>query len=172
MRITSKIDYAVRLAAELAAAYPSGDWVKADDLARAQDVPAQYVLGLVNTLKQAGLVVTHRGAGGGAKLALPPDRVPVADVIRAIDGPLASVGGTHVEDVEYRGSAVAVRDVWVGLRAAMRSVLDTVSLADVVAGELPPSVAGLIADDDAWRTRPNRRDTRPRGASSDSVTSA
>lgn len=158
MRITAKIDYAVRLCVELAARYESGAYAKSEELSEAQQIPVKYVLGILNTLKQTGLVETRRGADGGARLAAPPAEIVVADVIRAIDGPLASVGGHHVEDVAYAGASAPVRDVWVALRAAMRSVLDAVTLADVVAGDLPASIAQLLAADDAWRTRPNRRD--------------
>ncbi|WP_425956907.1 RrF2 family transcriptional regulator [Xylanimonas sp. McL0601] len=158
MRITAKIDYAVRLCVELASRYDDGSYAKSDELAAAQQIPVSYVLGILNTLKQTGLVETRRGADGGARLAAPPAEIAVADVIRAIDGPLASVGGRHVEDVAYPGASAPVRDVWVALRVAMRSVLDVVTLADVLAGELPAPVGALLAADDAWRTRPNRRD--------------
>lgn len=157
MRITAKIDYAVRLSVELAARYDGGQYAKSDDLATAQQIPANYVLGLLNTLKQSGLVETRRGADGGARLAAPPTEIAVADVIRAVDGPLASVGGRHVEDVTYPGSSAPVRTVWVALRCAMRSVLDVVTLADVLGGTMPASVEALLASDDAWQTRPNRR---------------
>ena len=157
MRITAKIDYAVRLSVELAARYDGGAHAKSEDLAAAQQIPAAYVLGLLNALKQAGLVVTRRGADGGARLAAPPREIAVADVIRAIDGPLATIGDRHVETVTYPGSSAAVRDVWVALRVAMRSVLDVVTLADVVAGELPAGVAALLGKDDAWTTRPSGR---------------
>lgn len=168
MRITAKVDYAVRAAVELAARYaPSIDdeprYVKAEEVSDAQDVPVAFVLGILNQLKLAGLVESKRGADGGYRLALPPERIVVADVIRAIDGPLANVSGSYVEDVSYEGAAVRVREVWVALRAAMRTVLDTTTLADVCSGSLPAGVTALIADDAAWRTRPNRRQTRPRG---------
>ncbi|ACZ30996.1 transcriptional regulator, BadM/Rrf2 family [Xylanimonas cellulosilytica DSM 15894] len=156
MRITAKIDYAVRLCVELAARYDGGGYAKSDELATAQQIPANYVLGILNSLKQTGLVETRRGADGGARLASDPAQIAVADVIRAIDGPLASVGGRNVEDVSYPGSSAPVRDVWVALRCAMRSVLEVVTLADVLAGAMPAPVQELLATDDAWRTRPNR----------------
>jgi Rrf2 family protein len=158
VRITAKIDYAVRLCVELAARYDDERYSKSDELATAQQVPANYVLVILNTLKQAGLVETRRGADGGARLGAPPSQIVVADVIRAIDGPLASVGGRFVEDVTFPGASAPLRDVWVALRCAMRSVLDVVTLADVVAGKVPEPVAQLLASDDAWRTRPHLRD--------------
>ena len=165
MRITAKTDYAVRICAELAARYAissaSDTFVKAEELSSAQSVPVPFVLGILNELKQAGLIETRRGAVGGFRLALPPEQVVVADIVRAIDGPLANVAGRNVEDVHYLGAAVPVRDVWVALRASMRSVLDRVTLADIVAGQLAEPVRSLLADDAAWKTRPNRRNTRP-----------
>jgi len=175
VRITAKIDYAVRSCAELAQRYGAvssggrnGDepeasrWVKADEISEAQNVSVAFVLGILNQLKQAGLVESKRGADGGYRLAYPPADIAVADVIRAIDGPLANVSGRYVEDVEYGGAARSVRDVWVALRASMRSVLDEVSLADIVSGRLDAGVRALIADDAAWKTRPNGRSTVPR----------
>ncbi len=169
MRITAKIDYAVRACAELAARYgslPDGTigYVKAEDVAEAQGVSSAFVLGILNQLKQSGLIESRRGADGGYRLAYPPERIVVADIVRVIDGPLANVAGQYVEDVVYGGAAAPVRDVWVALRAAMRTVLDRVTLADLVSGTLEPEVRALIADDAAWKTRPNGRQTRPSGA--------
>lgn len=165
MRITAKVDYAVRAAAELAARYGEVDeggsgYVKAAVVAQDQGMPLPLALGILNELKLAGLVESRRGSDGGYRLAVPPERIPVADVVRVIDGPLANVAGTYVEELEYPAAAVAVRDVWVAVRAALRSVLDEVTLADLVSGALSPDVRALIAGEDAWRTRPNRRDTR------------
>ncbi|ROS75446.1 Rrf2 family transcriptional regulator [Cellulomonas sp. PhB143] len=162
MRITAKVDYAVRLCVELAAR-GEGGYVKADELSSAQGVSLAYVLGILNTLKQAGIVESRRGADGGTRLAAPASEIVVADVIRAIDGPLATVGGRLVESVEYEGRATAVRDVWVALRASLRSVLDTVTLEDVASGRLPEPAASLLADDGAWATRPHGRDTERAG---------
>ena len=165
MRITAKIDYAVRACAELASRYtelPDGSarYTKAEEISDAQGVSTGFVLGILNELKQAGLVESRRGADGGYRLAVSPDRIVIADVVRVIDGPLANVAGRNVEDVSYDGAATSVRDVWVALRAAMRTVLDEVTLSDVVAGALGDDVTALIADEEAWRTRPNGRRTR------------
>lgn len=157
MRISSKTDSAVRACAELAARHAGGGYVKATTVAEAQGMSLSFVLVILNELKQAGLVESRRGSDGGYRLAAPPDRIPVADVVRAIDGPLANVAGSYVEDVEYGGAATAVRDVWVALRAAMRTVLDEVSLEQVASGRLPDGVGGLIESADAWRTRPHGR---------------
>lgn len=178
MRITAKIDYAVRACVELAATEPGlrapgtadgprdpgaaaeRPWVKAETVAERQGVPVPFVLSILSELRRAGIVESRRGAEGGYRLAHPASAVTVADVVRAIDGPLASVGGGYVEDVSYGGSATAVRDVWVALRAAMRTVLDATSLADVARGDLPGPVVALLADDGAWSTRPHGRSTR------------
>jgi Rrf2 family protein len=158
VRISSKSDSAVRACVELAARHEAGTpFIKATTVAEAQDLSLSFVLVILNELKQAGLVESRRGSDGGYRLVAPPDRIVVADVVRAIDGPLANVAGSHVEDVEYGGAAGSVRELWVALRAAIRSVLDEVTLHDLAAGTMPSDVAALIRDEDAWRTRPNRR---------------
>ena len=152
MRISAKTDYAIRAATELAAS--GGDtWVKTETVAERQGIPLPFLLNILAELRTAGLVQSRRGAEGGYRLAQPAETVAVADVIRAIDGPLANIAGERPEDVEYSGPAVALRDVWVALRATMRSVLEGVTLADVAAGTLPDSLAALLKDDDAWRAR-------------------
>ena len=95
----------------------------------------------------------RRGVDGGYQLALAPDSITIADIIRAIDGPLANIAGAKPEDLEYRGAAAALRDTWVALRATMRSVLEVVTLAHLVSGQLPESVTGFTAAEDAWRAR-------------------
>ncbi|GAA4852086.1 RrF2 family transcriptional regulator [Luteimicrobium xylanilyticum] len=158
MRISSKTDTAVRACVELAARHEAGTpYIKATTVAEAQELSLSFVLVLLNELKQAGLVESRRGSDGGYRLAASPDRIVVADVVRAIDGPLANVAGSHVEDVAYGGAAGSVRDLWVALRASIRTVLDEVTLHDLAAGTMPPDVAALIDDEDAWRTRPNGR---------------
>ena len=138
MRISAKADYAVRATIELAAAGPDAV-VKGERLADAQDIP--------------GIVATRRGPEGGYKLARPAADVSVADVIRAVEGPLASVRGDSPESLSYEGSAEPLQQVWIALRGNLRAVLETVSLADLVRGELPRSVAELARDPDAWARR-------------------
>lgn len=152
MRISAKTDYAIRAAAELAAA-PAGTWVKTESVATTQDIPLPFLLNILAELRTAGVVRSRRGVDGGYQLARPADRIAVADVIRAIDGPLANIAGSRPEDVEYRGAAVALQQTWVALRARMRSVLEVVTLADLAAGALPDDIAALTADEDAWRAR-------------------
>jgi Rrf2 family protein len=148
VKVSAKADYAVRAIVELAA---SGDGpTKAERLAQAQDIPLKFLENIMADLRQAGLVRSQRGADGGYWLARPADEISLAQVIRAVDGPLANVRGRRSEEIEYHGSAEPLRDVWVAVRASLRHVLETVTVADVAAGELPPEVAALAADPDAW----------------------
>ncbi len=127
MRVSAKVDYALRALAELAAAPPGT--VKADQLATAQGIPLKFLENILLELRRAA---NQRGAEGGYRLAKPPAEVSLADVIRAVEGPIATVRGGRPEDVEYTGAASALRDVWIELRASMRGVLEETSLADLV----------------------------------------
>jgi len=132
MRISAKADYAVRATLELAAA-ENGEPVKGEKLADAQDIPLQFLEHILLELKHARLVRAKRGARGGYWLARPPDDITLADVIRAVEGPIATVRGVRPEEVAYTGPATGLRDVWIELRASMRGVLEETSLADLVA---------------------------------------
>ena len=149
MRVSAKVDYALRASAELAAAAGEGP-VKGDRLAQAQEIPLKFLENILLDLKHAGLVQSQRGAEGGYWLSRPPDEISLADVIRAVEGPIANVRGLRSEQVEYGGPAAALRDVWVAVRANLRSVLETVTLGDLAAGRLPDEVAAIAADPDAW----------------------
>ena len=150
MRTTAKADYAVRAAVELAAA---GELVTAEHIAQAQGIPVNFLENILRDLRRGGIVDSRRGQQGGYTLARPAAEISVADVIRAVEGPLANVRGHPPEDLEYDGSAAKLRDVWVALRASVRSVLERVSLADLARGELPPEIALLTSDADAWVRR-------------------
>ncbi|HKW60255.1 MAG TPA: Rrf2 family transcriptional regulator [Candidatus Dormibacteraeota bacterium] len=150
MRISAKADYAVRATAELAA---SKTTLKAEQLSRAQGIPLKYLLNILVELKHAGLVHSHRGAEGGYELALPASAITVADVIRAVEGPLATVQDARPEDLHYPGAAAELRAVWVALRSSLRSVLEEVTLSDLVSGSLPDHVAQLAASPGAWVSR-------------------
>ena len=152
MRITAKVDYAVRAALELAAAGGNGP-VKAERIAEAQDVPLKFLENILGDLRTAGLVRSQRGPEGGYWLARDPAEVHVGDVIRAVEGPLASVRGEAPEELEYQGTAGSLQDVWIAVRANLRAVLDDVTLADVAGGELPDEVSRLTRGEDAWRRR-------------------
>jgi Rrf2 family protein len=149
VRVSAKTDYAIRAALELAAA-EDGKPVKGERIATAQAIPLRFLENILMQLRHAGLVESRRGAEGGYRLAKPGADVTLADVIRAIDGPLAGVSGSRPETLGFDGVAEPMRDVWIAVRAALRGVLEQVTLADVVAGELPPNVRELLADEDAW----------------------
>ena len=151
MRITAKVDYAMRAAVELAAAPPGP--VKGDVLADRQGIPAKFLENILADLRRAGIVASQRGAEGGYWLAVAPDEVTVADVIRAVEGPLADVHGTSPELIECAGPALGLRDVWVATRAALRTVLEVVTLDDIARSELPEGIRDLLADADAWSRR-------------------
>jgi Rrf2 family protein len=125
-----------------------GDGVRVttDDLANAQGIPPQFLVDILSTLRNDRLVRSHRGRDGGYELARPGTEISIADVMRCIDGPLASVRDIGLGDLPYSGPTAALTDVWRALRASMRSVLEETSLADVVAGALPDHV-GRLADD-------------------------
>lgn len=150
MRISAKADYAVRAAAELAAA-PAGRPVKGEHLASAQGIPSKFLENILADLRNAGLVRTRRGAEGGYALTRPPDEISVAEVLRAVEGPLAAVQGVRPESLHYAGAATRLPEVWVALRANLRAVLERVSLADLAAGALPASVVDLATAADAWQ---------------------
>ena len=151
MRTTAKADYAVRAAVELAAA---GDETRtAEEIAQAAGIPINFLENILADLKRAGIVQSRRGSGGGHLLARPADEIAIADVIRAVEGPLANVRGISPEALEYNGASARLRDVWVALRASVRAVLEHVTLADVVKGELPPHVVELTRDAEAWVRR-------------------
>ncbi len=152
MRISAKVDYAVRAAVELAAA--SGEKpVKAERIATAQEIPLNFLENILGELRHAGIVRSHRGAEGGFRLARPADRVTVADVIRAVEGPLASVRGGPPEEVAYAGASEALLRVWIAVRASLRGVAEHVTVADIAAGRLPTAIDKLADDPEAWVTR-------------------
>ena len=152
MRISAKADYAVRAAAELAAS-PDGEPLKGEKLAESQDIPLQFLEHILLELKHARLVRAKRGARGGYWLARSPEAITIADVIRAVEGPLANIQDSAPEATHYPGPAAGLRDVWVAVRANLRLVLEQVTLADLSAGKLPDAVTKVIADPDAWHVR-------------------
>lgn len=150
VRISAKADYAIRAMTELAAAAATGKPVKGDRIATAQEIPIKFLENIMTDLRNAGLVRSQRGTEGGYWLARAADEINLAQVIRAVDGPLANVRGHRSEEVVYTGTAEPLREVWIAVRASLRRVLESVTLADVAAGELPPGVQDLAADADAW----------------------
>lgn len=152
MHVTARSDYAVRALAELASA-ADDEYRTVDELADAQRLPVKFLEGILTQLRRSGLLESRRGASGGFRLAHPAKDISVADVIRAVDGPLAAVRGLRPEDTAYDGAAMALPLVWIAMRAAVRDVLESVSLADVASGELPARVQSLTRNDEAWHRR-------------------
>ena len=152
MRISAKADYAVRAAAELAAAVGRGP-VRAEEIASAQHIPLNFLLNILSDLKLARVVQSYRGAQGGYRLARPPEEITVAEVIRAVEGPLANVHESRPEELHYPGPAEPLRDVWVAVRANIRAVLESVTLAQLATGSLPRTIRKLVSDPDAWTAR-------------------
>ena len=147
MRLSARVDYALRAMAELAAAEAPRT---VDQLAVAQKIPAKYLESILGELRRGGLLRSQRGPDGGHRLGRPAAEISIADVIRALDGELANVRGNRPEHLTYIGAAAALQEVWIALRASERAILEGVSLADVVSGEMPPSVVALTANPAAW----------------------
>jgi Rrf2 family protein len=152
MRISAKADYAVRAAVELAAA-PDDRPIKAERIATNQQIPLNFLENILGELRHAGIVRSYRGADGGFRLAKEADEVTVADVIRAVEGPLATVRGGPPEDSAYGGAAHSLPRVWIAVRKNLRSVVEHVTLADIARGELPARIERLADDPEAWVTR-------------------
>ncbi len=148
MRLSARVDYALRAAAELAVGGERP--VTAVQLAEAQRIPLKFLENILSQLRRSGLVRSQRGPEGGYWLARPAGEIALADIIRAIDGPLVGVRGERPEDLGYEGPAKALQAVWIALRASERAILEQVSLADVASGELPPAVHALTEDPAAW----------------------
>jgi Rrf2 family protein len=152
MRISAKVDYAVRAAVELAAT-DSEKPVKAERIATAQGIPLNFLENILGELRHAGIVRSHRGAEGGFRLARPATELTVADVIRAVEGPLASVRGGPPEEASYAGAASALPRVWIAVRVNLRRVVEQVTIADIAAGKIPAELDQLTEDPGAWVTR-------------------
>ena len=152
MHVTAKADYAVRAVVELA---DSGQQSprKVDQLAQAQSIPVSFLENILTQLRSSGIVRSQRGPEGGYWLAKPADEVNLAQIIRAVEGPLVGVRGQRPEEVAYAGSAESLQQVWVALRANLRKVLEHVTVADVASGKLPSDVLALTREEEAWQTR-------------------
>ena len=150
MRINARVDYAIRAVVELAAVAP--DSMTADAIATAQGIPSRFLQAILTDLQRARVVTSQRGRDGGYRLALPASEISIARIMRIEQGFLAEVHGQRPEDVRYPGAAAELAKVWVAAREAYRRVLENVTLADVVAGRMPPQVAEMIELDSAWRS--------------------
>ena len=150
--ISARVDYAIRALVTLAAS-PEGAPMKADEVATAQGLPTKFAENILGDLRRAGFVSSQRGNTGGYRLARPAKHIVVADIFRALDGPLAEVRGSRPDEVAYEGDSEHLQSVWIAVRAALRMVLETVTIADVAAGKLPRRVSRLVDDPDAWAPR-------------------
>jgi Rrf2 family protein len=148
VHISAKVDYAVRALVALAAT--GGGPMAGASLAASQGLPVKFLEGILAELRRSGIVASQRGADGGYRLAREAASISVADVMRAIDGPLAEVRGERPELTAYEGSAAHLQEVWIAVRASLRSVLEATSLADVASGRLPNNVKRLAADPESW----------------------
>lgn len=150
MRVSAKSDYALRALIEIAGQTDAAA-ISAEEIGRLQDIPRGFLQGILADLRRVGIVMSQRGQAGGWRLARDPGDVSVADVIRAVDGPLVSIYGLRPESVAYNESARALQHVWIAARSSLREVLETVTIADLLSGRLPDPVQALTRDDEAWR---------------------
>jgi Rrf2 family protein len=152
MHVTAKADYAVRAVVELAGSSQESPR-KVDQVAQAQKIPVSFLENILTQLRSSGVVRSQRGPEGGYWLARSPEEINLADVIRAVEGPLVGIRGQRPEEVEYVGSAESLQQVWIAVRANLRNVLEHVTVADVAAGKLPKQVRELTRSEAAWEAR-------------------
>jgi Rrf2 family protein len=152
MHVTAKADYAVRAVVELSGSSQDAPR-KVDEVAQAQGIPVSFLENILTQLRSSGMVRSQRGPEGGYWLAQPPEEINLAQIIRAVEGPLVGVRGQRPEEIEYIGSAESLQQVWVALRANLRKVLEHVTVADVAAGKLPKEIVALTKQEEAWETR-------------------
>lgn len=157
MRTTAKVDYAVRAAIELARGYPDDGSrptpMTRQSIAKAQDIPSKFLENILTDLKRSRLIGSVRGAEGGYWLQRPPDQISMADLIRAVEGPLADVRGMRPDELDYADDLAVLQRTWIAVRANLRAVLEQVTLEHLCSGELPEVVDALANDDDAWSIR-------------------
>ena len=150
MRLSARVDYALRAVCELAAHKGPVHPVTAERLATAQGIPPKFLESILLQLRRSGIVHAQRGPEGGYWLARPATEISLAEVIRTVDGPLSNVRGHRPEDLGYQGAAASLQEVWIALRASEREILELVTIGDVASGDLPERIRGLVADPRAW----------------------
>jgi Rrf2 family protein len=150
MRVTAKSDYALRALIEIARRGDDGP-VSAEEIGRLQDIPHGFLQAILADLRRAGVLVAQRGQSGGWRMNKAADQVTVADVIRAVDGPLVSIYGLRPEAVEYNPAAAVLQHVWIASRRSLRDVLESVTVQQLADGKLPRSVSSRTSDEDAWQ---------------------
>lgn len=156
MQVSAKVDYGMRAMLFLAERYlaDSAQLIKGDAISKAQSIPVKFLEAILTELRNAGFVISQRGAVGGYRLSRSPEKISVAELIRVLDGPLAAVRGQRPENVHYEGPAEKLQDVWVAIRVALRDVLEGVSLADIISGNFGPHLSQLLKSPDAYISRP------------------
>jgi Rrf2 family protein len=162
MRVSAKGDYALRAVAELAAAWEAAP-VKGERIAQRQAIPLKFLENILMELKRARIVRSHRGPDGGYTLARDPSTIMLADVLRAVEGPLTTIRGERPEEIGYEGPAADLTLIWIALRATLRAVLERVSVAELASRTLPEEILQLTRDPDLWTTRDTRPVMPPRG---------
>jgi Rrf2 family protein len=153
VKISAKVDYALQAVVEIAVATKKDTLISAEEIALKRDIPEKFLEGILTLLRKAGVVNSYRGPSGGFELAKKPEDVAVADIIRIIDGPLAAVRGFAPEEIDYAGPVKHVADVWIATRAALRNVLENISIADILSGDFDVSVSKLLSEKDARKRR-------------------
>lgn len=148
MDISKKSDYAIRAILELASTEAPS--LTTEQIATSQQIPLHFLENIVLDLRRADMVATQRGAGGGCRLARPPAAITLADIVRAVDGPLLRVQGSRPEAIEFDGVARPLRDVWIAVRVSLRSVLEATTIADLITGRLPDDIAALLDQPGAY----------------------
>ena len=150
MRVSAKTDYALRALLEMSSRDDAKP-VSAEELGRLQDIPHGFLQAILADLRRAGYVMAQRGQSGGWRLNRDAEEISVADVIRAVDGPLVSVYGMRPESVQYNDSAAVLQHVWIAARHSLRMVFEQVTIQDLADGKLPQGIAALTEDEDAWQ---------------------
>ena len=150
MRVSAKTDYALRALLEMSSRDDSRP-VSAEELGRLQDIPHGFLQAILADLRRAGVVMSQRGQSGGWRMARDPETVTVADVIRAVDGPLVSVYGLRPEAVEYNESAEVLQHVWIAARSSLREVFEQVTIRSLADHKLPKHVVAMTKNEDAWK---------------------
>ena len=150
MRVTAKSDYALRALIEIARRSDDGP-VSAEEIGRLQEIPHGFLQAILADLRRAGILVAQRGQSGGWRMNKDADQVTVADVIRAVDGPLVSIYGLRPEAVEYNERAAVLQHVWIASRRSLRDVLESVTVRQLADGKLPRAVSSRTSDEDAWQ---------------------
>lgn len=155
VKISAKVDYAVQAVVEIAVATKRDTLISAEEISNRRDIPEKFLEGILTSLRKAGIVNSFRGPSGGFELAKKAEDVAVADIIRIIDGPLAAVRGFAPEEIDYAGPVKHVSDVWIATRAALRNVLENISVADILDGKFDPAISKMLSEKDVRKRRKN-----------------